>query len=187
MESSLVQKGSSPPRLGMWLLQILKQTCRRLQRVGACARNDLSRHSRAFTYGRPRLSARSQQRPPFSAPVPFSVPHAAPPVQCLSQNVPPKAGKSGGQRRQACERGCCGSLCPSGSSDFAKVRGSHSWQPPFPRLSSRVHPSPRQLRGVPVRVRGTRFHSLREGQPLGQNPEAGKAPHRLELPPGPWI
>lgn len=65
MESSLVQKASYPPCLGMWLLQILKQTCRRLQGVGARARNDLSLHSRAFTYEKLLLWAGSQQGPPF--------------------------------------------------------------------------------------------------------------------------
>lgn len=77
MESSLVQKVSYPPCLGMWLLQILKQTCRHLQGVGPCARNDLSLHSRVFTYERPLLWAGSQQGPPFSKPFPsrYSILH----------------------------------------------------------------------------------------------------------------
>lgn len=135
MESSLVQKVSSPPCSGMWLLQILKQTCRRLQRVGACASNDLSLHSRAFTYEKPRLWAPSQQRPPFSKPFPFRVPRAAPLVECLGWNVSPKAGTKS-QEGSAVEPARENAVGPFVQVAVAKAHGPRSWWPPLPRLFS---------------------------------------------------
>lgn len=74
----------------MWLLQILKQTCWRLQWVLSPARNDLSLHSRVLTYEMLLLWAGSQQKPPSLNPSSSRYLRPHPLHQCLRHSTPCK-------------------------------------------------------------------------------------------------